>query len=173
MMKKIILVLNHVQAGMGSDEHADLAPGGKKAPLGPGQTLTPYLKEHDSEIIATLYCGDQYYLAHPEEVTKKFIGFAKKFGAEAVLVGPAMHYPNFGEMAGALTKSFNDYGIPAISSMSVENPATEIYKDQEPIVKMPKKGGIGLNDSFKNMALLVSEKAKGHDTTELEKAICF
>lgn len=29
-MKKIILILNHVQAGMGSDENAQLAPSGKK-----------------------------------------------------------------------------------------------------------------------------------------------
>ncbi|GEL92221.1 hypothetical protein EVI01_15580 [Enterococcus villorum] len=31
-MKKIILILNHVMAGMGSDEQAQLPPGGKKWP---------------------------------------------------------------------------------------------------------------------------------------------
>ena len=172
-MKKIILILNHVQAGMGSDEHASLAPSGKKAALGPGQTLLPYLKEHDAEIIATLFCGEQYYLQHQTEVAKKFVGFAKKFQADAVLCGPAMHYPNFGEMAGSLTEILNQKGIPAVAAMSQENPATDIYKAVVPIVKMPKKGGIGLNESFKNMALLVAEKAKGQDTEKLETQICF
>ncbi|MBM7710973.1 GrdB-related putative oxidoreductase [Enterococcus xiangfangensis] len=172
-MKKIILVLNHVQAGMGSDENADLTPSGKKAALGPGQTLIPYLKEHDAEIIATLYCGDHYYLDHQEEVAKKFVGFAKKFQADAVICGPAMHYPNFGEMAGSLTKIFIQHGIPTIAAMSIENPATQMYQKEIPIVKMPKKGGIGLNDSFKNMALLAAEKAKGEDTKVLEEQICF
>lgn len=172
-MKRIVLVLNHVQAGMGSDENAHLAPGGKKTAMGPGQTLAPYFEENDAEIIATLYCGDQYYLENVEEVTKKFVGFAKKFEADAVLCGPAMQYPNFGEMAGQLALSFEKYNIPAVAAMSIENPATEKYKDQVTIVKMPKKGGIGLNDSFKNMALLTAKKANGSETKELEEQICF
>ncbi|WP_137662919.1 GrdB-related putative oxidoreductase [Enterococcus hulanensis] len=172
-MKKIILILNHVQAGMGSDEHANLTPSGKKSALGPGQTLMTYLKEQDAEITATLYCGDHYFLAHQAEVTKKFVGFAKKFQADAVICGPAMHYPNFGEMAGSLAKIFNQQGIPAIAAMSIENPATDKYRSEIPIVKMPEKGGVGLNDSFKNMALLAVEKAEGKETADLEKQICF
>ncbi|MBO0474301.1 hypothetical protein IGL98_000730 [Enterococcus sp. DIV0840] len=172
-MKRIIVVLNHVQAGMGSDENAHLTPGGKKSAMGPGQTLSPFFEENDAQIVATLYCGDQYYLENQEEMTKKFVGFAKKFEADAILCGPAMQYPNFGEMAAKLAISFNQYGIPAIASMSVENPATEKYKKQIPIVKMPKKGGIGLNDSFKNMALLTAKKAHGQDTTTVEKEVCF
>lgn len=172
-MKRIILVLNHVQAGMGSDENAHLTPGGKKSAMGPGQTLSPFFEENDAKIVATLFCGDQYYLENQEEVTKKFVGFAKKFEADAILCGPAMQYPNFGEMAAKLAISFNQYGIPAIAAMAIENPATESYKNQVSIVKMPKKGGIGLNDSFKNMALLTAKKAHGEDTEAIEKAICF
>ena len=36
--------------------------------------------------------------------------------------------------------------------MAEENPAVSHYYQQVPIVKMPKKGGIGLNNSFKQMA---------------------
>ena len=43
-MKKILLVLNHSLAGFGSDEQAQLKPSGKKAPLGPGVTLLPFLQ---------------------------------------------------------------------------------------------------------------------------------
>lgn len=78
-MKKILLVLNHSLAGFGSDEQAQLKPSGKKAPLGPGVTLLPFLQKQGAEIVATLYCGDQYYLENEEEVAKKFIGFAKSF----------------------------------------------------------------------------------------------
>ena len=60
-MKKILLVLNHSLAGFGSDEQAQLKPSGKKAPLGPGVTLLPFLQKQGAEIVATLYCGDQYY----------------------------------------------------------------------------------------------------------------
>ena len=172
-MKKIILILNHVTAGMGSDEQAQLPPGGKKTALGPGETLAPLFKEKKAEIIATLYCGDRYYSSHPEEVKQKFIGFAKKFGADAILCGPAMHYPNFGEMAGGLVEAFNKEGIPAVAAMSVENPAVAKYQQVIPIVKMPKKGGIGLNQSYKNMATIVTQLAKGEERTSSEQQMIF
>lgn len=167
-MKKIILILNHVQAGMGSDENAQLAPSGKKTALGPGQTLNPLFKEHDAQIIATLFCGDQYYEGHQAEVQKKFIGFAKKFEADAVLCGPAMHYPYFGEMAANLAEALNKAGIPAAAAMSEENPAVEKYEKKVVIIKMPKKGGIGLNDSFKNMAAYVSALAHDEDVSNMQ-----
>ncbi|EMF0077202.1 GrdB-related putative oxidoreductase [Enterococcus hirae] len=172
-MKKIILILNHVTAGMGSDEQAQLPPGGKKTALGPGETLAPLFKEKKAEIIATLYCGDRYYSSHPEEVKQKFIGFAKKFGADAILCGPAMHYPNFGEMAGGLVEAFNKEGIPAVAAMSVENPAVAKYQQVITIVKMPKKGGIGLNQSYKNMATIVTQLAKGEERTSSEQEMIF
>lgn len=172
-MKKILLVLNHSLAGFGSDEQAQLKPSGKKAPLGPGVTLLPFLQKQGAEIVATLYCGDQYYLENEEEVAKKFIGFAKKFHADAVLCGPAMHYPNFGEMAARLACKFNAAGIPAIAAMAEENPAVSHYYQQVPIVKMPKKGGIVLNNSFKQMAQLVVAKANGKETKQLEETSCF
>ena len=104
-MKKILVILNHVTAGMGSDEQAQLPPGGKKAAMGPAETLVPLFKEKKMLRLLQLYTVViKYYVSHPEEVNQKFIGFAKKFGADAVLCGPAMHYPNFGMMAGSLAK---------------------------------------------------------------------
>jgi glycine reductase len=172
-LKKIILILNHVQAGMGSDEQANLEPAGKKGAIGPGRTLAPYFQEHGCIIVATLYCGDDYFLSNEVEVTKKFIGISKKFGADGVLCGPAMQYAKFGEMACKLAQSFNSVGIPAAAAMAIENEAVELYKEEVPIIKMPKKGGIGLNRSFKNMAIFVSALAKHEETTELRKEICF
>ncbi|OQO70221.1 glycine/betaine/sarcosine/D-proline reductase family selenoprotein B [Enterococcus villorum] len=172
-MKKIILILNHVMAGMGSDEQAQLPPGGKKVAMGPGETLAPLFKEKKATIIATLYCGDRYYLDHPEEVKQKFIGFAKKFEADAVLCGPAMHYPYFGEMAGKLAQEFQQAGIPAVAAMSIENPAVEEYRTFIPIIKMPKKGGIGLNQSYKNMVECVTILANGQTLDVMENDLLF
>lgn len=158
-MKKIVLILNHLTAGMGSDENAQLPPSGKKTALGPGRTLNPLFQEHDTEIVATLYCGDQYYLDHQEEVNKKFVGFVRKISADAVLCGPAMHYANFGMMAAQLALAFSEQGIPSVAAMSEENPAFAIYTEKINIIKMPKKGGIGLNDSYKNISHFISALA--------------
>ncbi|WP_122646259.1 GrdB-related putative oxidoreductase [Enterococcus mediterraneensis] len=170
-MKKIVLILNHVQAGFGSDENSTMPPGGKNAIIGPGQILNPLFKEHDAEIVATLYCGDQYYLENSQEVNKKFIGFVKKNGIDAVLCGPAMHYPKFGEMAARLAAAFQKYDVPAVAAMSIENPAVAQFRDQICIVEMPKKGGIGLNDSFKHMALITAKKAHNQSIDEFKKYV--
>lgn len=43
--------------------------------------------------------------------------------------------------------------------MSEENPAFAIYTEKINIIKMPKKGGIGLNDSYKNISHFISTLA--------------
>lgn len=172
-MKRIVIVLNHVLAGMGSDENAMLAPGGKKELIGPGQTLNPYFKEHDANIVSTLFCGDQFYLQNKEKVNAKFLAFVQKNKIDAVLIGPAMHYPNYGEMCGEMGRFFKENEVPVVVSMSEDNPATTIYKDELPIVKMPRKGGIGLNDAYKNMALVTSKAAHGEMNSALKEEYCF
>lgn len=172
-MKRIVIVLNHVLAGLGSDENAMLAPGGKKELIGPGQTLNPYFNEHDATIVSTLFCGDQFYLQHKEKVNEKFLSFVQKNKVDAVLLGPAMHYPNYGEMCGELGCFFKENGMPVVLSMSEDNPATAVYKDKLPIVKMPRKGGIGLNDAYKNMAILTSQAAHNEINPSLKAEFCF
>lgn len=173
-MVKVLLVLNHVQAGMGSDENADLPPAGKKSIIGPGKMMEPYFKEMDGEIVATLYCGDLYYQNNEEEVKKKFVAMAKKLSPDVVVCGPALHYPNFGEMAGGLAEEINNKSdIPAFAAMSLENPATEKYKDKVIVVKTPKKGGVGLNQSMENICKMAVKLAKKENVEDLKREVCF
>lgn len=173
-MVKVLLVLNHVQAGMGSDENADLPPAGKKSIIGPGKMMEPYFKEMDGEIVATLYCGDLYYQNNEEEVKKKFVAMTKKLSPDVVVCGPALHYPNFGEMAGGLAEEINNKSdIPAFAAMSLENPATEKYKDKVIVVKTPKKGGVGLNQSMENICKMAVKLAKKENVEDLKREVCF
>lgn len=57
--------------------------------------------------------------------------------------------------------------------MSEENPAVAIYAKDIYILKMPKKGGIGLNDSYKKMAHVVSQLAHGKPLTEVDQEDLF
>ena len=173
-MKKVLLILNHVQAGMGSDENAHIPPAGKKTAIGPGKMMEPFLTNLGGEIIATLYCGDLYYKDNEEEVKKKFVAMVKKLSPDVVVCGPALHYPNFGEMAGGLAEEINNNsGIPAFAAMSVENPGTEKYKDRVIVVKTPKKGGIGLNESIENISKMAIKLANNENVDELKNKVCF
>ena len=59
--------------------------------------------------------------------------------------------------------------------MSVENGDTIAdYKDKTPIVKMPKKGGTGLNDSFADLCDLIDATVKGSSELEsIKERICY
>ena len=57
--------------------------------------------------------------------------------------------------------------------MSAENPATEKYKDKVIVVKTPKKGGIGLNQSIENICTMAKMLANGENIEEFKKKVCF
>ncbi|MEG2588017.1 MAG: hypothetical protein RSA05_07880, partial [Cetobacterium sp.] len=64
--------------------------------------------------------------------------------------------------------------IKAFAAMSIEN--TEIlddFKDEVLIVKTSKKGGIGLNDSLKNICEMAKKLAENEDISKLKEKICF
>ena len=64
--------------------------------------------------------------------------------------------------------------IEAFAAMSEEN--SELinkYKNNLYIVKTPKKGGIGLNDSLKNICKLAKSLSNKEDVSDLTKEICY
>ena len=78
-------------------------------------------------------------------------------------------------MSAILAKKINsETNIKAFAAMSAEN--TEIlenYKDEISIVKTPKKGGIGLNESLKNICKMAKKLAENEDISNLKEEICF
>lgn len=173
-MVKILVILNHLQAGIGNDENASLPPTCKKMVIGPGKMMEPYLKNLDAQIIATLYCGDIYYKENTDEVNKKFVAMAKKLLPDVVICGPAFHYENCGEMMAGLAESINSNSdIPAFAAMSIENPAMAKYKDKILIVKTSKKGGRGLNESIENICEMAIKLGNKENINELKEKICF
>ena len=137
--------------------------------------MESYLKEVDSKVVASLYCGDEYFINNQEEVTSKMVAMIKKINPDVVVCGPAFNYENFAKMSAILAKSINDNtDIKAFAAMSIEN--TEIlekYKDEILIVKTPKKGGIGLNESLKNICQMAKKLAENEDISTLRQEVCF
>lgn len=172
---KVLMIFDQTQAGLGGKENPNLELGGKMMPIGSASMLEPALKEVDGKVIATLYCGDGFFDSNKEAVTKKVIAMTKKINPDVVICGPAYNYKGYAKMCAVLTKALNRYtDIPAIASMSEECDSTVAeYKDIINIVRMPKKGGTGLNDSLRNICLLAKKRVNGEDTTEFAKQICY
>ena len=95
-----------------------------------------------------------------------------EFNPDVVICGPCFNYANYGIMAAKSAETISELtNIPAFAIMSQEcEKAIETYKDKVTILKMPKKGGIGLNESLSAMCEYAKMLVDKKDTAEfLEK----
>ncbi|GAQ25614.1 proline reductase [Tepidanaerobacter syntrophicus] len=172
---KVLMIFDQIQAGMGGKERSDLPPGGKKGSIGSAPMIEPHLKNVDGEIVACLYCGNDYFKENEEVVTKKMTAMVKKINPDVVICGPAYNYKGYAYMCAVIGKNLKDKtDIPVVAAMSKENEdIISEYKDALHIVKMPKKGGIGLSESLNNICVLARKMFDKKDIEELAKKICY
>lgn len=172
---KIMMIYDQIQAGAGTKDDKMVPLSAKREAIGPAIMMEPFLKEIDGKVIACLYCGNGTYLADPEEVSRKLCAMVNKVQPDVVMCGPALNYKDYASMAAKVAYDINkSTNVPAFAAMSVENEETIAnYKDKVNIVVTPKKGGIGLNDSLRNMCKLAKALVKKEDITALTGSICF
>lgn len=172
---KILMIFDQTQSGLGGKENPDLPLGGKTMPVGSAHMLEPALKDVNGKIIACLYCGDRYFKDNTKEVRLKMTAMIKKINPDIVICGPAFNYAGYAEMCAVLAYDINEKtNIPAIAAMSKENEQTiEKYKDLINIVVMPKKGGIGLSESLKNICTLSRKIVDNEDVSDYKEQVCY
>lgn len=172
---KIMMIYDQIQAGAGTKDDKMVPLSAKREPIGPAIMMEPFLKEINGKVIACLYCGNGTYLANPVEVSRKLCAMVNKVQPDVVICGPALNYIDYAAMAARVAYDINETtNVPAFAAMSVENEETiAYYKDKVNIVVTPKKGGIGLNDSLKNMCKLARALANKEDVTALTDSICY
>lgn len=168
---KVLLLFDQTQAGLGGKESADLPLGGKMQAIGSANMFEDYLKSKDGHIVATLWCGDKTFLDDEESVTKKLCAMIKKIQPDVVIGGPCFNYPNYALMCASVAKMTNEVlEIPAFAIMSDDcTKAIETYKDSVKLLKMPKKGGIGLTDALHNMCDYAKMLVDKEDTKAFEE----
>lgn len=172
---KIIMILDQVQSGYGSKNDKMIPLTGVKEIIGPAVMMKPYLSEINSNIIATLYCGTGTYLENPNEVSRKICAMVKKIKPDFVMCGPAFDYADYAAMCAKLSYDITTTtGVKSLAAMSIENSdIIEEYKNKISIVKTPKKGGVGLSESLKNMCILAKNMVDCTDGEELKREVCF
>lgn len=138
--------------------------------------LDPHFKKIGAEVVATLYCGVDYFKDHQDEVVKKMTAMAKKLNPDFVVCGPGFNFPDYSRMCAMCSKSIlENTDIKSCAMMSVENSTTiEEYREATPIVKMPKKGGTGLKDSLEHLCELIDATVNHPEKVEeLKKEYCY
>ena len=125
--------------------------------------------------MACLYCGDGTYLKNPDEVSRKLCAMVNKLKPDVVMCGPCFNYLNYGKMAARIAYDINqNTSSKAIAAMSDDNQETiNEYKDKLCIIKTPKKGGIGLNESLEGMCVLAKALYQEKEIEEFKEKILF
>lgn len=160
---KIVLFYDQTQAGAGGKERPDVPLAVEKGGIGSYSMYDKFIKEIGGTVIATMYCGNGYFFENEEDVKRKVTGLAKKLNADVILCGPCFNYHDYAKMS-ALTAEYVEANsdIKAVAMLSKENDdVVEEFKDKVKIIKMPKKGGTGLNESLSNMAKVIKAVHEG------------
>lgn len=151
---RVLLFFDQTQAGAGGKERPNVELAVEKGGIGSYHMFEKFIKQEDGVVLATMYCGNGYFFDHEDEVKRKVAGLATKLKADIVLCGPCFDYPDYSRMSAILAQYIEENTeTKAVAMFSKENTEViEQYKDTVKIIKMPRKGGTGLNDSLENMS---------------------
>lgn len=136
-MKKVLFYTNQFFGQVGGEEFAYTKPFMVDGPKGNANAFAPKLV--GGEIVATIVCGDNYYAENMDEAIKFIRAKMDEVNPDLVIAGPAFNAGRFGVACGDVCKfATENYGIPAITGLYIENPAVEMYKQYSYIMKVGK-----------------------------------
>ena len=117
---RIAHYVNQFFAGVGAEDEAGTGPELRTGAVGPGKRLQALL-EPDHEIVATIFCGDDYAAGHPE-FAADLVARAREEGAELVIAGPAFTSGRYGLACARIVGAAAEAGLPALAAMHADNP---------------------------------------------------
>jgi len=130
MNKKIRVVhyLNQFFAQIGGEEKADVGPGFKDGPVGPGRALQQAVGEN-GDVVATIFCGDNFFAEHQEQVIDEVIGQLAEYKPDLLIAGPAFESGRYGIACGAICQAVQKkLGIAVVAGMDEDNVGASLYR---------------------------------------------
>lgn len=116
---KVVHYLNQFFAGLGAEDAAMSPPGTLNGPVGPARRLSALL-DGDAEIVATVYCGDDYAAGRPEAVDE-IVELVRRHDPDLMVAGPAFTSGRYGLACARLAAAL-DGEVPAVAAMHPDNP---------------------------------------------------
>lgn len=159
------MIFDQGLAGAGGKSNPNQELAIAKGGIGSALMLKPHFDKVSANIVATLYCGNEYFLKNEKEVVIKMTKMVEKIKPDMVVCGPCFNFEDYALMSAEIAKSIEENtDINVVAMMSKENETTiNNFKDKIDILKMPKKGGTGLSDSFDNLANYIDLKVNGKE----------
>lgn len=119
-MTRIVHYLNQFFAGVGGEDAAGRPPERVDGPVGPGRRLQALLGD-GFEIVATVWCGDDYAAADPDSGAQ-ILALAADADPELVVAGPAFGSGRYGLACARVAAAAAHAGIPTLAAMHKDNP---------------------------------------------------
>jgi glycine reductase complex component B subunit gamma len=131
---RIIHYLNPFFAGIGGEEFNDRGPQVEEGSRGSGRFIDKLLGNR-GKVVATLICGDNYFLGHENEAEETLDQATKIHCPNLIIAGPAFNAGRYGMACGSVCQFAGDrLGLPAVTAMSLENPGAEFRRKKVYIV---------------------------------------
>lgn len=160
MAYRVIHYINQFFGGVGGEEKADHKPEVREGVVGPGMALNKVFNG-EAEIVATIVCGDNYYVANQEEVNGLIKDTITKYKADLFVAGPAFNAGRYGMAAGGACAAATEMcGVPSLTAMYPENPGVELYKTKTYIIPTTNSAA-GMGKAVPPMSALLMKLAKG------------
>lgn len=150
-MKNVVCYLNQFFGGVGGEDKADQEPYIIEGTVGPTIAINAALK--DAQVTHTIICGDNFMGSHTDEAIERILKLLEGIKFDMFIAGPAFQAGRYGVACGNICKAIEDkLGVPAVTSMNVENPGVEMFKQDVIIFK----GGNGAVKMRKDVAAMVA-----------------
>ena len=171
---RIVHYVNQFFGGVGGEEKADCEPFTIQGPQGPGRLLEKLFRQGnvDVEIVATVVCGDSYFVDHQEDVLRELIPLILGYHPDLVVAGPAFNAGRYGIACGGICSSLQPLGIPAITAMFKENPGVDQYRKTALIVETT-NNVTGMEEAVQKMVRLGIKRLHGEEIEFPKAEGCF
>ncbi|ADO76294.1 selenoprotein B, glycine/betaine/sarcosine/D-proline reductase family [Halanaerobium praevalens DSM 2228] len=125
-MKKAIVYLNQFFGQIGGEDVADHAPEIREEKVGAAMLYNQLL---EAEVTHTVICGDNFMGSKTEEAVETILDFLRDLEFDIFFAGPAFQAGRYGMACGEIGKAVKEeFDVPVISSMNIENPGVEVFK---------------------------------------------
>jgi glycine reductase len=125
---RVVHYLNQFFAQIGGEDKAEVGPQIKPGLIGPGRALQQALGEH-GEIVATIFCGDNYFAEHQAQTIDQLIQRMAEYKPDLLIAGPAFESGRYGIACGAICHAAQQrLGIVAVAGMDEDNVGAGLYR---------------------------------------------
>jgi glycine reductase len=131
---RVVHYLNQFFAQIGGEDKADVGPEIKAGLIGSGRALQQALGE-DGEVVATAFCGDNYFAEHQEEAVDELIRRIAEYKPGLLVAGPAFESGRYGSACGAICDAVQQrLKIAVVAGMDEDNVGASLYRKRIYIV---------------------------------------